>query len=99
MLGEYPALIWEDEWVPDLPNFKPVSKSHDNRNSCLVVSKLLRQDKFGWDEEKLNSLFDELSAKAIQRLPVRPRELLGIGPTLQMVNIQSKQCTGTELSI
>ena len=100
LLGEYPALIWEDEWVPDLPNFKPVSKSHDNRNSCLVVSQLLRQDKFGWDEEKLNSLFDELSAKAIQRLSVRPRELLGIGPTtLQMVNIQSKQCTGTELSI
>ena len=51
-------------------------KSHDNRNSCLGVSQLLRQDKLGWDEEKLNSLFDELSAKAIQRLPVRPRELL-----------------------
>ena len=53
-----------------------VPKSHDNRNSCLGVSQLLRQDKLGWDEEKLNSLFDELSAKAIQRLPVRSRELL-----------------------
>lgn len=70
------TLIWGDPCVPDLPNFKPVSKSHDNRNSCLVVSQLLRQDKLGWDEEKLNSLFNELSAKAIQRLPVRPRELL-----------------------
>ena len=70
------TLIWEDPWVPDLPNFKLVPKSHDYRNSCLVVSQLLRQDRLGWDEEKLNSLFDELSAKAIQRLPVRPRELL-----------------------
>lgn len=70
------TLIWGDLCVPDLPNFKPVSKSHDNRNSCLVISQLLRQDKLGWDEEELNSLFDGLSAKAIQRLPVRPRELL-----------------------
>uniref|UniRef100_A0A2N9IVM2 Reverse transcriptase zinc-binding domain-containing protein n=1 Tax=Fagus sylvatica TaxID=28930 RepID=A0A2N9IVM2_FAGSY len=36
---------------------------------CLVVAQLLRQDKMGWDKDKLKMLFDEDSVSAILNIP------------------------------
>ena len=64
-------LMWEDPWVPDLPNYKLVPLSPENQSSCLVVSKLLTPDKSRGDESKLYELFIEDSAKAIKKIPVK----------------------------
>ena len=31
-------VTWEDPWVPDLPNYKPMPLSPENLSKCLVVS-------------------------------------------------------------
>ena len=64
-------LTWEDLWVPDLPNYKPVPLSLENQSNCLVVSQLLTPDKSRWDESKLYELFTEDSTKAIKKIPVK----------------------------
>ena len=64
-------LMWEDPWVPDLPNYKLVPLSPKNQFSCLVVSQLLTPDKSRWDESKLYELFTEESAKPIKKIPVK----------------------------
>ena len=38
-------LTWEDPWVPNLPNYKPVPLSPKKQSSCLVVSQILSLDK------------------------------------------------------
>ena len=63
---------WEDPWVPNLPNFKPVPKTTECTNSCLIVTHLLNPNGLRWDDEKLNTIFDKQSAKAIRSLPFRP---------------------------
>ena len=64
-------LMWEDPWVPDLPNYKLVPLSPDKLSSCLVVSQILSLDKSRWDESKLYELFTEESAKAIMKIQVK----------------------------
>ena len=64
-------LTWEDPWVLDLPNYKPVPLSPEKQSSCLVVSQILAPDKSRWDELKLYDLFTEESAKAIKKIPVK----------------------------
>ncbi|XP_050248620.1 uncharacterized protein LOC126695864 [Quercus robur] len=64
-------LTWEDPWVPDLPNYKPVPLSPDKLSSCLVVSQILSPDKSRWDESKLYELFTVESAMTIMRIPVK----------------------------
>ena len=64
-------LTWEDPWVPDLSNYKPVPLSLEKQSSCLVVSQILSPDKSRWDELKLYELFTEESAKAIKKIPVK----------------------------
>ena len=48
-------------------------KTTECTNSCLIVSHLLNPNELRWDDEKLNTLFNEWSAKAIRSLPFRPR--------------------------
>lgn len=64
-------LTWEDPWVLDLPNFKPVPLSPENQSTCLVVSQLLAPDKMRWDDQKLIILFTEVTVKAIKRILVK----------------------------
>ena len=47
-------------------------KTTECTNSCLIVSHLLNPHELRWDDEKLNTLFNEQSAKAIRSLPFRP---------------------------
>ena len=63
-------LMWEDPWVPDLPNYKLVPLSPKNQFSCLVVSQLLTPDKSRRDESKLYA-FTEESAKPIKKILVK----------------------------
>uniref|UniRef100_A0A2N9FKX2 RNase H type-1 domain-containing protein n=1 Tax=Fagus sylvatica TaxID=28930 RepID=A0A2N9FKX2_FAGSY len=62
-------LVWEQPWIPDLPNFKPQPRVSSGIPQCLVVAQLLRQDKMGWDKDKLKMLFDEDSVSAILNIP------------------------------
>ena len=66
-------LTWEDPWVPDLPNYKPIPLFPKKQSSYLVVSQILSLDKSRWDESKLYELFTEESAKAIKKIPVKGR--------------------------
>lgn len=36
--------VWEDPWVPDLPNFIPKPKDGVNSDEVLLVSQLLNSD-------------------------------------------------------
>ena len=65
-------LVWEDPWIPDNPQFRPNPKDEASNSNSLVVAQLLNHEGLCWDVEKLQSLFDQETVKAIRRIPICP---------------------------
>jgi len=55
-------------WVPGLLTFILIPNEGANLDIATLVSELLNQKT--WDLAKLNSLFDELTIKLIQKIPL-----------------------------
>ena len=62
-------LVWEDPWVPDLPNFKPQPRKDLEVRQSMVVSQLMNKDKSWWDVGLLKNLFKEDTVQAILNIP------------------------------
>jgi hypothetical protein len=62
-------LVWDDPWIPDLPDFKPQPRSENIEIQCLAVAQLMNQDKVSWNTRLLKQLFDDASVKAILNIP------------------------------
>ena len=69
-------LVWEDPWIPQCPSFLPSPDPSTNSKSSLVVSQLLSHDKSCWDAEKLKSMFNMDTVKAIQSIPIASRAIV-----------------------
>lgn len=69
--------IWQDPWIPSIPNFKPSPRENlDIDEGITKVSDLfIGQDHQIWDIAKIQRLFDDASVNAILRiqLPPEPR--------------------------
>ena len=62
-------LVWEDLWVPDLPNFNPQPREDLEVRQSMVVSQLMNRDKLWWDVGLLKNLFKEDTVQAILNIP------------------------------
>ena len=62
-------LVWNDPWIPGLPNFCPHPSDGLLDQQCLSVSQLMNLDKSGWDLDVLKSLFESDSMRAILNIP------------------------------
>ena len=62
-------LVWNDPWIPSLPNFCPHPRDGLLDQQCLSVSQLMNLDKSGWDLDVLKSLFEPDSVRAILNIP------------------------------
>ena len=62
----------EDPWVLDFPSFKPNSKEGVDTEQALSVSQTISNNRYSWDTQKLNDLFDEQSVSEIQKIPLTP---------------------------
>jgi hypothetical protein len=71
-------LVWEDLWVPGCLGFVPKPKNNDDVQMSLVVSHLLNHQREGWDEQKLNNIFDARQSKKSQSVFVL-KEIDGFG--------------------
>ncbi|KAF3973883.1 hypothetical protein CMV_002734 [Castanea mollissima] len=60
--------IWEDPWIPDLPNFIPSPREGTNPEMTLTISQLVNQE--GWDLTKIRNTFDEATTQLIQKIPL-----------------------------
>ena len=49
--------IWEDPWIPDLPNFISSAREGTNPEMALIFSQLVNQE--GWDLTKIRNTFHE----------------------------------------
>lgn len=58
--------------MPNFPSFKPNSKEGVDKEKDLLVSQLISNNRYSWDTQKLNDLFDEQSVSAIQKIPLTP---------------------------
>ena len=56
----------------DFPSFKPNSKEGVDTEQALSVSQTISNNRYSWDTQKLNDLFDEQSVSAIQKIPLTP---------------------------
>lgn len=61
--------IWDDPWIPSLPNFKPVTAPNPI-NNFYYVKDLLNEEGTNWDEDKLQRVFSEIERKEIHKLGV-----------------------------
>ncbi|KAL4363103.1 hypothetical protein GQ457_04G005480 [Hibiscus cannabinus] len=61
--------IWEDRWIPSLPNFKTQTVRSDNHDFFLA-SHLINQDRREWKINELKSIFPRDEAKAISAIPI-----------------------------
>uniref|UniRef100_A0A2N9IMG3 CCHC-type domain-containing protein n=1 Tax=Fagus sylvatica TaxID=28930 RepID=A0A2N9IMG3_FAGSY len=62
-------LVWNDPWIPSLPNFCPHPRDGLLDQQCLSVSQLMNLDKSRWDLDVLKSLFEPDSVRAILNIP------------------------------
>ncbi len=62
-------LVWEDPWVPDLPNFNPQPREDLEVRQSMVVSQLMNRDKSWWYVGLLKNLFKEDTVQAILNIP------------------------------
>lgn len=60
--------IWNDPWVPDLPQFKPQRNGEGEEEGPRMVSDLVINR--GWNLELLNRTFSAWEVKAIIKIPV-----------------------------
>ena len=60
--------IWEDPWIPDLPNFILSPRERTSPEMTLIVSQLVNQE--GWDLTKIRNTFDETTSQLIQKIPL-----------------------------
>ena len=60
--------IWEDPWIPNLPNFIPSPRERTSPEMALIVSQLVNQE--GWDLTKIRNTFDETTTQLIQKIPL-----------------------------
>ena len=61
-------LVWDEPWVPELPNFCSQPRVADN-SPCMAVSQRMTPDKSGCDISKLLLYFDSDTVQAIQNIP------------------------------
>ena len=47
------VLVWEDPWVPECPNFRPLPLSEESLGRSWVVSYFFNQEGTDWDIHKL----------------------------------------------
>lgn len=77
--------IWEDLWVPDLPNFTPIPKAVFLTKPPFLKLELIQRISYwslnfwvlshshpSWDMHKLRFLFDEETIISILRIPISP---------------------------
>ena len=64
MLNGENTLVWEDQWIPDLQEYKPRPTSQESTQVCMLVSHLMNQSKSGWEVGLLKNLFCGDSVKA-----------------------------------
>uniref|UniRef100_A0A2N9HKH4 Reverse transcriptase zinc-binding domain-containing protein n=1 Tax=Fagus sylvatica TaxID=28930 RepID=A0A2N9HKH4_FAGSY len=62
-------LVWNEPWIPRLPDFKPVPKASLDIIPCLTVAQLMNEAKSQWNQNMLSSLFDQDTILAIQNIP------------------------------
>ena len=60
--------IWEDLWIPSLPNFRPSSAGSVDMEGPHKVSELIHNQ--GWNETMLHNLFPPWEVEAIMRIPL-----------------------------
>ena len=61
-------LVWEDPWIPNLPNFVPKPRQELEWIPSMTVSQLLNPSKLGWDFNTLNLWFDDTTILAINNI-------------------------------
>ena len=60
--------IWEDPWIPNSPNKKPMTP---RSNIVLTkVSELIDVDSRSWDEELITDIFWPIDAQRILNIPL-----------------------------
>lgn len=64
------TLIWEDQWLPGVPGFKPLVHSEDSE--LKMVAELIDQATGRWNEGLITETLGPLDAAVALRLP-RPR--------------------------
>ncbi len=84
------VLVWEDPWVPECLNFRPLPLSEESLGRSLVVSYFFNQEGTDWDIHKLQAEFNQSSVKAIKAIPVCSK-------ANQDQWIWTKSCLGTTL--
>jgi hypothetical protein len=62
-------LVWNEPWIPGLPDFKHVPKASLDIIPCLTVAQLMNEAKSQWNQNMLSSLFDQDTILAIQNIP------------------------------
>ena len=62
-------LVWNEPWIPGLPDFKLVPKASLDIIPCLTVAQLMNEAKSHWNQNILSSLFDQDTILAIQNIP------------------------------
>lgn len=60
--------IWDDPWIPSLPNFRAFGPDVRTDDSPRVVRELMKDGQ--WSEEKLNHLFSQWEIVAIRSIPL-----------------------------
>ncbi|KAL4271646.1 hypothetical protein GQ457_13G013030 [Hibiscus cannabinus] len=62
-------MIWEDKWVPSLPNFK-ISSLRPDGTGIYLVKQLINRSETSWNIPLLHSLFSRQEVRAIVQIPV-----------------------------
>lgn len=67
--------VWDDPWIPSIPNFKPSPLSAPSESSSMLVKELIDEDTGRWDRCKVRRLCHLDSAEVIFqiKIPVEPR--------------------------
>ncbi|KAF8388967.1 hypothetical protein HHK36_025651 [Tetracentron sinense] len=61
--------IWEDPWVPTLPNFR-ISSLKPLVNISSIVASLRQSGEGSWNMDRLRELFSDEEVEAIQKIPI-----------------------------
>ena len=60
--------VWEDKWIPGLPNFK-VQTTVPNSRQFLLVQDLINPLQRTWKLDLLHKLFNDIEVQAIKQIP------------------------------
>ena len=62
--------IWDDLWVLEAPECKPVPRIQGVEGPELIVGQLIKPEARMWDVDKLDSLSDEETTMTIKKIPL-----------------------------